>query len=90
MSREEFKNHWLNKHAEVVKTFPEIKKYTINCVIGSESEYDGVSELWFNDEISMRKLDSSERFKQFVKDDNPKFQDLNKRWSSTVEEITVV
>src|ERR1700694_3686509 len=83
MTDEAFKDYYLTKHAPAVRAFPEIKRYVVNYVVRSltpeRSPYDSVAELWFEDEESLRRLETSERFKEFVRTDNPRFQDFAAR-----------
>lgn len=66
MGREEFNKYWLEVHAPLEKKWPELKKYIISTAIGApgggEPEYDGIAELWFEDEAALKKaLESVER-----------------------------
>lgn len=76
MGREEFNKYWLEVHAPLEKKWPGLKKYIISTVIGvpggGEPEYDGVAELWFEDEDALKKaLESRER--QISREDFLKF-----------------
>ena len=46
---EEFKSHWINHHADLVKQLPGIRRAIFNFHTG-EGEIDAVSELWFDNE----------------------------------------
>ncbi len=51
LSYEEFKNHWLNVHAELCKKLPNMRRYSVNLVAPEQVEafgYEGFSELWFD------------------------------------------
>ncbi len=67
MGREEFNKYWLEVHAPLEKKWPGLKKYVISTTIGAvapagEPEYDGIAELWFEDEAALKKaLESQER-----------------------------
>ena len=66
MGRGEFIRYWLEIHAPLEAKWPGLKKYVISPAIGTpgggEPEYDGVAELWFEDEKAMNKaLESPER-----------------------------
>ena len=92
MSRDEFERYWLTKHATVVKTFPEVKRYVVNLFVGPGAEaapYDGFAELWYDDAKSLEKLSSSELVREFIESDNPKFQDLATRCDLFVEEHVI-
>lgn len=74
MSREQFQDYWLNKHAPLFKSFAEIfraKKYvqdhTLNSPLndglresrGMEEAYDGVAVVWFESEEDLMAAMSS-------------------------------
>ncbi len=66
MERNEFVKYWLDVHAPLEKKWPGLKKYVISPAIGApgggEPEYDGLAELWFEDEDALKKaLESQER-----------------------------
>ncbi len=66
MGRDEFVKYWLDVHAPLEKKWPELKKYVISTTIGApgggEPEYDGIAELWFEDEDALKRaLESPER-----------------------------
>ena len=49
LSFEEFKSHWLNNHAGLVRQLPGIRKAVFNfSEAGGDGEIDAVSELWFD------------------------------------------
>jgi uncharacterized protein (TIGR02118 family) len=51
MSFNDFSNWWLNDHAPLARQLPGLKKAVFNLSSSDgASEYDGVSELWFESE----------------------------------------
>jgi uncharacterized protein (TIGR02118 family) len=65
MTREEFKDYWMNKHgpffmenAEAMRARKYVQSHTIDTPLneglrssrGMQSEYDGVAEVWFESE----------------------------------------
>lgn len=81
MDKEDFVRYWLDIHAPLEKKWPGLKRYVISTtvkVLGGEGlEYDGVAELWFEDEdalnvalASKERAVSREDFLKFV--DNAK------------------
>jgi uncharacterized protein (TIGR02118 family) len=73
MSKDEFVNFWLTKHAPWTKQkFGDIlKKYVINIVMSAEGEepgYQGIAELWFENMKVVQKMMSSPAFKQVMSD----------------------
>jgi uncharacterized protein (TIGR02118 family) len=56
MTPEQFQRHWLTTHAELCKQLPGLRRYSVNLVDKSRFphfDYDGFSELWFDDEPSL-------------------------------------
>lgn len=91
MSQRELTDYWVNKHAPMVRTFPEIRKYVMNPANGwsGETLFDGVAELWYDDMESTTKLERSRRFRDFIKDDNPKFQQVPKALEMLVDGMAI-
>ena len=73
MSREEFQKYWLGTHAEFGKNIPGVKRYIQVHALGGEmadmlaeghpagknESFDGVAELWFEEE-DLRRLPGAE------------------------------
>ena len=55
MTPEEFRRWWLGSHAPLAKTLPGVKRAVFNLVDNEESEFDGVSELWFETQLDFEK-----------------------------------
>lgn len=56
MTREQFLDHWLNKHAELCKKLPGMRRYSVNLLEPGRFPnfpYDGFSELWFDSEEAL-------------------------------------
>lgn len=78
MSREDFVRYWIDVHAPLEKKWPGLERYVISTtlkVLGGEGpDYDGMAELWFEDEdalnaalASQERQVSREDFLKFVK-----------------------
>ena len=53
MTDQQFRDHWLNKHAELCLKLPKMRRYSVNFVdraLFPKFGYDGFSELWFDSE----------------------------------------
>lgn len=48
MSREEFQTWWLTDHAPLAESLPGLRKAVFNVISDEDAEFDGVSELWFD------------------------------------------
>jgi uncharacterized protein (TIGR02118 family) len=56
MSHEQFTQHWLTTHAALCCKLPKLRRYSVNLVDKArfpKFDYDGFSELWFDDEASL-------------------------------------
>lgn len=57
LSHDEFIRHWREVHVPLVEKVPNIRRYVISPVRGAplgEPDYDGMAELWFDDEQTAR------------------------------------
>ena len=71
MSKDEFVNHWLTKHAPLAKREfgDKLKKYVISIVMSADGEepgYQGTSELWFDNMATVQTIMSSPAFGQVM------------------------
>jgi uncharacterized protein (TIGR02118 family) len=60
MTKEEFSRYWENVHAPLaVRLMPGVRRYTqtdgLKLATGDEAQFDGLSEMWFDDWDSMRR-----------------------------------
>lgn len=55
LTREQFSEHWLTKHAPLALKLPGLRRYVQSVALGSKSDYDGVAETWWDDVESMDK-----------------------------------
>ena len=93
MSSEEFRRHWKETHAPIVKEMPGLKQYVQNHALvdpeGHEPPYDGFEEFYFeSQEVMEEALATSEG--EATLGDIPKFCDMQKTLGLTVEEVKVV
>lgn len=64
LSREEFHRWWLEEHTLVARKIPGVRKYVVSLTLGAltgEPEWDGVAEVWFDDEAALRAAFASPR-----------------------------
>jgi uncharacterized protein (TIGR02118 family) len=65
MSRAEFAHWWLERHVPYVTKFPEVRKYRVSLVeSGPETSVDGLTEVWFDDMATLRRVTASEVVKE--------------------------
>lgn len=53
----EFQRWWIEEHTPLAKRMPGLRKYVVSLTQGAlagEPEWDGMAELWFDDEASFR------------------------------------
>ncbi|MYB34985.1 MAG: EthD family reductase [Gammaproteobacteria bacterium] len=66
---DEFKSHWLNHHATLVRQLPNIRKAVFNfSTEEGAGEVDAVSELWFDSQQDFLDAYSSEIGQQVAQD----------------------
>ena len=56
ITHQEFVEHWLQRHAALCVKLPNLRRYSVNLVDRGRFphfDYDGFSELWFDDEPSL-------------------------------------
>ena len=90
MSLEEFSNWWLLDHAPIARQLPGLKKAVFNLADAageSESEFDGVSELWFDSAADFNQAYDSEIGKKVAADS---MSNVSKRERLLVSEHTVL
>jgi len=57
MTHEEFVRYWRVQHVPLARELPGLRRYVISPVVASpdgKAPYDGVAELWFDDEETCR------------------------------------
>lgn len=53
LTEQQFRDHWLNVHAQLCLKLPKLRRYSVNFVDRQRFPkfgYDGFSELWFDSE----------------------------------------
>jgi uncharacterized protein (TIGR02118 family) len=89
---ERFREYWLNQHAAVIRAIPEVRKYVASLALPSsyrnnhEPLYDGISEAWFDDEETIRKIADLPRLRAAATDDAV-FVDTSKAGAIVTDEI---
>ena len=91
MSREAFFAHWTGPHAEIVKQLPGLRGLRFGKVQSwtpAEAAWDGVGELWFDNQEAAEKAFATEPFRSMLTEDRPKF--TRELQACFVEEETAV
>lgn len=71
ITHEAFVDHWMNKHAELCKKLPGLRRYSVNLVDRERFPkfgYDGFSELWFDSEAALHAAFASPEGKTLLAD----------------------
>jgi uncharacterized protein (TIGR02118 family) len=87
-TRKQFNDYWLDKHAPLVRSFPEIQANVRKYVQQVASDglpdgipvisYDGIGELWFDDLEGALTAMTSENYRTIVAEDESRFLDRSK------------
>jgi uncharacterized protein (TIGR02118 family) len=91
LSREEFLEHWMGPHAEIVRQLPGLRGLRFGVVerwSPEEAAWDGVGELWFDTLESAEQAFATEPYLSMLVADRRMF--LGEAQSCFVEEHTVV
>jgi uncharacterized protein (TIGR02118 family) len=91
LSVDDFRDYWLNEHAAIIRAIPELRKYVASITLPSayrnrEPLYDGISEVWFDDEDAIR-LSADSAPRRAASADDTKFVDMSKAGSIITDEI---
>lgn len=83
MSHEEFVAYHKTRHAPLFSSLPEVQQYVrkyVQCHVVSAllpglppPQYDGTTELWFDDVDDFGKVFGSERYMQLIRPDEEQF-----------------
>jgi uncharacterized protein (TIGR02118 family) len=84
LSRDEFSAYWSSRHAELAKTFEQIKHYTQSHRSGeqalvpsfAETWPDGCAETYYDDLASLEEMVATPRFAAELMEDEKNFMDL--------------
>ena len=86
-THDEFVSYHKNTHAPLFTSLNEVKENVrryvqchslqINMPGLPPEEYDGITELWFDDVASIGKVFNSERYLELIRPDEEKFLDLH-------------
>jgi uncharacterized protein (TIGR02118 family) len=78
-SSDDFRRHWRDRHGPIAARLPGLRRYHQNCVVDRERrgivyargkhDFDGFSELWFDDLPSMYAAFATEQVQDLGKDE---------------------
>lgn len=64
-----FRAWWLGHHSHVASRLPGLRRYTINVAREEDGPFDGVAELWFDDEQAMTRAFASDVGQECARED---------------------
>ena len=77
LTREDFVKHWLEVHAPLAHTVPEVRRYVQSHIVEERTrpdipttdvEIDGIAELWYDDRAAMERANASPQAKRLHAD----------------------
>jgi len=87
----EFHRYWRDVHGPIVKKIRQNKRYLQSHripVAGMNSTYDGVAEVWLEDDAALQALRQSPEYLQGALADEPNFIDMNRvEWMVTNDHV---
>ena len=100
MGHAEFDAYWRDVHGAVVRSVPEFTRHVrryVQChgvaapgIFGSDSGFDGIAELWFDDVASMERAFAEPRYLEVIRPDELKFADIEACLAYVSEELQVI
>lgn len=74
MSREDFVDHWLGPHADIVRTLPGLRGYVVSIAHDPEAAgWDGMAEVWFDAMEDVERAFAEEPARSLFAADRPLF-----------------
>jgi uncharacterized protein (TIGR02118 family) len=67
-TREEFRDWWLGRHAELARGLPGLRGLRFNIVEGDDDALDGVTELWFDSQEAFEDAYATEHGRRVAED----------------------
>jgi uncharacterized protein (TIGR02118 family) len=87
MSPTAFRNHWRDIHGPIAARLPGLRRYHQNHIVDAEQRgidyprgpvtFDGISELWFDDEASMQRAIESDVMQTLAADEANLIDDIH-------------
>jgi uncharacterized protein (TIGR02118 family) len=53
LSRDQFREHWRGPHGAIALRMPGLRKYVHNHAVADGGPWDGIAEMWFDDQAAM-------------------------------------
>ena len=93
LDSESFRKYWRETHSQIARKIPGLRKYIQHHALpspdGSPPPYDGIAELWWDDQEAMEKAFASSEG-QAVFGDIRNFLGPEKRTVFRVDQVTIV
>ncbi len=68
MTHDDFRTWWLGEHAPLARGLPGLRKITFNVIETVDADYDGITELWFDDQAAFEAAYASDFGKSVAAD----------------------
>jgi uncharacterized protein (TIGR02118 family) len=95
LTRDELLRYWRGVHGPLAASAPGPRRYVQSAVLPSacepgEPRFDGVAQIWFDDDIALQTLLESKLFRESVKPDERNFVAADNCFTLAAEERLVV
>ena len=91
IGEEEFHRYWREVHGSIARQIPQLQRYKQSHRVlfaSATSNYDGVAEVWLEDEAAMDALRCSPEYLDGALADEPNFIDMNRvEWLVTQDRV---
>jgi uncharacterized protein (TIGR02118 family) len=81
LNRQAFSRHWREIHAPLAQRIPGVRRYVQSHILdtpGEEPPYDGVAEIWVDDEHAATAVFQSREYREGAYVDEPHFVDVQR------------
>jgi uncharacterized protein (TIGR02118 family) len=68
MTHDDFRTWWLGEHAPLARGLPGLRKIAFNVIETVDADYDGITELWFDDQAAFEAAYASDFGKSVAAD----------------------
>ncbi|MGY2492890.1 EthD domain-containing protein [Cupriavidus sp. CP313] len=82
LSREDMLHYWRSKHGPLAASVPRLRRYVQSAMLQTaympgEPRFDGVAQIWLEDDAALQAVVSSKLFRESVKPDEANFVALD-------------
>jgi uncharacterized protein (TIGR02118 family) len=93
-TRDQLLHYWRHRHGPLAASVPGLRRYVQSAVVpsayaGGEPPFDGVAQIWIEDDRALRALVASALFLEQVKPDEANFVAVQRNVTLAVREVRV-